>query len=272
MGLGQQMAASITGNVEQALLIIHDFRAVEEPNPEVPNALERLNNLKKSALRVAAAKAAQLEKIAAALEGDAALLPDFVDSTRKTFRVQFNPSSIRLNSSAMITNKRDAAGKFTEEIVSEAPTMTMSTKLLFNDLHNFDAFMWEKIQAGINIPIGTAKLAAYAIESAKKTWSVQDETEALVAALRNPRTRNITFRWADFVFAGQLNSVQVNYTMFSTSGRPIRAEIMLRLQHEMDENMLQQWHDDFDKVFDGDGAGSLVKRGQGVGNLLNLMF
>jgi hypothetical protein len=93
--------------------------------------------------------------------------------------------------------------------------------------------------------------------------------EALVAALRNPFTRMISFRWADFSFIGQLNTVRANYTMFSTSGRPIRAQVLLRIQHEMDPTMLQGWYDSFDDAFDGESS-NLVKKEQNMSTLLNL--
>ena len=57
--------------------------------------------------------------------------------------------------------------------------------------------------------------------------------------------------------------------MFSPSGRPIRAQVLLRIQHEMDPQMLQGWYDSFDKAFGGDTS-NLVKTEQNMGNLLNL--
>jgi hypothetical protein len=93
--------------------------------------------------------------------------------------------------------------------------------------------------------------------------------EALVAALRNPFTRMISFRWADFTFIGQLNTVRANYTMFSAAGRPIRAQVLLRIQHEMDPNMLQGWYKNFDTVFQGKSS-DLVTKEQTMSSLLNL--
>ncbi len=75
--------------------------------------------------------------------------------------------------------------------------------------------------------------------------------EGLVAALRNPYTRNITFRWAKFSFTGQLNTINAQYTMFSPSARPIRAKVNMRLHQELDPDKLQDWYADFDDAFPG---------------------
>ena len=103
----------------------------------------------------------------------------------------------------------------------------------------------------------------------EEVHSVQSQVEALVATLRNAYTRTISFRWADFSFIGQLNTVRANYTMFSPSGRPIRAQVLLRIQHEMDPTMLQGWYNSFDQAFGGDTK-NLVKPEQDRSALLNL--
>ena len=57
--------------------------------------------------------------------------------------------------------------------------------------------------------------------------------------------------------------------MFSTSGRPIRAQMLLRIQHEMNETMLHNWYRNFKEAFGGDSS-SLVKNEQSYSALLNL--
>lgn len=261
----QQLGASLTGNIETAVLVIHDYRNLAAETPELGNAAI-------SALLQVEAKDPQLILATkSAMAGDAASDPTFEESITKIMRVQFNPASIRLNTSAIITYKKDASGNRTETVASEPPTMTMSTKLIFNDMHNFDSFSGEKAAAAMT-PVGILKLASYAIESKLMTWSVQEEVEALIGALRNSNTRFISFHWADFMFIGRLSAVQANYTMFSTSGRPTRAEVSLRLQHEQTSSFLERWMEDYESIFEGDSSASLVRRGQGFGNVLNFVL
>ena len=89
-----------------------------------------------------------------------------------------------------------------------------------------------------------------------------------MGALRNPYTRNIEFRWADFVFRGQLSTVNAQYSMFSTSGEPVRAQVLLRMQHEMDDVFLSNWYRDYDNATMG-AASALTKNAQNMGNVLN---
>ena len=52
-------------------------------------------------------------------------------------------------------------------------------------------------------------------------------------------------------------------------GRPVRAQVLLRIQHELDPRLLNQWYSDFNKAFGGD-ASNMTRAEQNVGNLLNL--
>ena len=152
----------------------------------------------------------------------------------------------------------------------EDAKLALTVMLYFDDMDTYDAFMWDKFTAGMTAQ-GAANLAKMGMElgGGQKVHSIQGQVEALVAALRNPYTRLISFRWADFTFIGQLNTVRANYTMFSPAGRPIRAQVLLRIQHEMDPNMLSGWYSSFEKAFGGDTS-NLVKTEQNMGNLLNL--
>lgn len=265
MGIGQigkQALSSLTGNIETALLVIHDYRQkAAEMSNGVTGGLttaETLSALNQSRIRATAA----------ALETGAP--PSYPGSQDRTLRVQFNPSELTLNASAVPKSEQDSTTGRSRTMAVEDAKLNLTVALYFDDMNTYDAFMWDKFTAGLTAQ-GIANLTKMGMEVAGKgkVYSVQGQVEALVAALRNPYTRLISFRWADFTFIGQLNTVRANYTMFSPSGRPIRAQVLLRIQHEMDPTMLRGWYASFDKAFGGD-TNNLVKTEQDVGNLLNL--
>ena len=82
-------------------------------------------------------------------------------------------------------------------------------------------------------------------------YSVQTEVEGLIAALQNCYTRVVTFQWSNFTFTGSLETIQANYTMFSPSGRPIRADISLDITQDGADNTLKMWRDQFHLAFSG---------------------
>ena len=262
MGIGQQALASLTGNVETALLVIHDYRQkVAQMNSGVTGGLstaEAMSSLNDSRIRATVA----------ALETGTP--PTYPGSQDRALRVQFNPSELTLNASAVPQSQQDGTTGRSRTMAVEDAKLALTVMLYFDDMDTYDAFMWDKFTAGMTAQ-GAANLAKMGMElgGGQKVHSIQGQVEALVAALRNPYTRLISFRWADFTFIGQLNTVRANYTMFSTSGRPIRAQVLLRLQHEMDPNMLSGWYSSFEKAFGGDSS-NLVKTEQNMGNLLNL--
>ena len=262
MGIGQQALASLTGNVETALLVIHDYRQkAAQMSAGVTGGLSTTQNL-------TSLNESRIRATVAALETGSP--PTYPGSQGRALRVQFNPSELTLNASAVPQSQQDGTTGRSRTMAVEDAKLALTVMLYFDDMDTYDAFMWDKFTAGMTAQ-GAANLAKMGMElgGGQKVHSIQGQVEALVAALRNPYTRLISFRWADFTFIGQLNTVRANYTMFSTSGRPIRAQVLLRLQHEMDPNMLSGWYSSFEKAFGGDTS-NLVKTEQNMGNLLNL--
>ena len=262
MSIGQQALASMTGNIETALLVIHDYRDIAarlgESASAAPDKGEILAAL--SYTRTKAAKEAL----------KTGTPPTYPHSQDRILRVQFNPGELTLNASAIPKSQQDSTTGQSRTMAVESAKLNLTVQLDFDDMQTYDAFMWDKFTAGLSAQ-GISNMGKMVSEGiGKKTvHSVQGQVEALVAALRNVYTRTISFRWADFAFIGQLNTVRANYTMFSPSGRPIRAQVLLRIQHEMDPAMLKSWYDSFDGAFSGDTS-NLVKVEQDMGSLLNL--
>lgn len=260
MSIGSDLKNSVSGNIETALLVIHDYRSTADKlRSDGASREESLVALQKTRSAETAARLSNTAPVVFPLTED------------RILRVQFNPSQLQLYAATGTEMRKDAAtGESISVTATDARAFTLSTVLYFDDMDTYDSFMWEKFTAGLTAQgASNAVKAGMTLANKGKVHSVQWQVESLIAALRNPFTRVISFRWADFTFTGQLNAIQANYTMFSTSGRPVRAEVVMRIQHEMDTRLLQRWYDCFDKAFGGETA-NLVRQEENYQTLLNL--
>lgn len=278
MSVGEQFASSLTGNIEQAIILIYDYRGSLKDKRDatlakISTLVNKDNTPKVSPEGIKKLKSNSLKKMndfrnaATAAENEG--IPFVEPSATKTFHVHFNPSQIQVYASSIPEIVPDAkGGEPVHDSVTKA-RMNMSVNLFFDEMNVYDSFMADKFTMGATV--SGAKNVAAAIMSAtgKKKWSVQDEVEGLIAALRDPYTRNVSFRWAEFAFTGQLTNVSAKYTMFSTSGHPVRAQVLLRIQHEMDDVHLKRWYDNYNEVFKDEGS-SLTGISQKMGNLMNI--
>lgn len=269
MAIGTDLLNSVLGNTESAYLVVEDSRSQCKPKKKDP--LSKLFGSVASAVgdAVSAATDAVNSATSAVLGGGTSELPTTRGATKKYFKVQFNPSELTLNGMLERAVRQDAqageSGKRTATDAVQRPTITMTVRLYFDDVCQSDAFMGEKFTSGLSMQ--TVVNAVSMLSG--KVYTVQPQVEALIAALRNNYTRAITFYWGKFSFSGQLSNVGAQYTMFSTSGRPVRAVVTLRIYQELDPEKIAPWYTDFTSAFKGGGL-SLTGAAQKVGNLLNL--
>ena len=191
--------------------------------------------------------------------------------------MQYNPSHLTLNVSTPppgnVTNTVDGHALLD---INGTAKLQLTVELIFDAMSTYDAFMWDKFSAsilssGVNASaITNAANMMKDLTGKRKVLSVQPEVEALLAALRDPFTRTISFRWADFTFIGSIETVRAAYTMFSPSGHPIRASMMMRITHEMDPNMLLNFLASRELLFGDKDVGNLTQWNQNWQNLINL--
>ena len=269
MAIGTDLLNSVIGNTETAYLVVEDLRSLCVPKKKDP--LSKLFGSVADAVGQAASAAADAVNAAtsAVLGGGTSELAVTEGAKKKYFKVQFNPSELTLNGMLERESKQNAqagqTGKRTATDAVQRPTVTMTVRLYFDDMCQSDAFMAEKFSSGVSVQ--TVVNAVSMLSG--KVYSVQPQVEALIAALRNNYTRTITFYWGKFSFSGQLSNVGAQYTMFSTSGRPIRAVVSLRIYQELDPAKISSWYTDFTNTFKGGGL-SLTGAAQKVGNLFNV--
>jgi hypothetical protein len=260
MSIGSDLKSSLSGNIETALLVIHDYRNVAEELKKAKVSKETaLLALQKTRSAATAARLSNTEPV------------EFPLSEDRILRVQFNPAQLQLYAAADTVMRKDAeTGESISLVATDARLFTLTTVLYFDDMDTYDSFMWDRFTAGLTASgVSSAVSAGRTLAGKEKVHTVQWRVEALIAALRNPYTRTISFRWADFSFIGQLSAIHANYTMFSTNGRPVRAEVMMQINHEMDPAMLKHWYQNFDTVFGGDSS-TLVRKEQSYNSLINL--
>ena len=281
------VANVIKGNKNQAMLIVEDWRNVDRAALAAGGAAGAAAALTSSGAPVStpsvpspAMLGSTIGSARAALLGDvtgAAALTAGSSPVKRYFEVQFNPSSLTLDAHVNHVSHQDtqndqqtnSQATFSDAVVQ--PYVQLSVDLIFDHVNNYDAFMWDKVRLGVG---GTVANVVNAAVNGKQTYTVQPEVEGLIATLREPKTRVISFVWGDFSFRGALQNVSAEYTMFSVSGRPIRAKVSLHLRQMLALVDQSQWVKEFDKAFTVpgalNGASGLAAKARAATNLLNI--
>lgn len=262
MAMIEDALDSVSGNAEFACIVVKDYR---EKTPMIHTSAKTGNTPSGNApvSAVNAVTQAVLET------GVNPLAANSNPYTEKIFFVQFNPKDLQIHTNCTDMYFADSQVKDNEQVniqdTPKHPTLDLSLSLIFDHVNVFDAFMWDKARnlATLNGLVGAGASVA-------KVFTVQPEVEGFIAAIRNQFTRCVTFQWGRFSFTGHLEYVKAKYTMFSVSGRPIRANVDLRIAHKMDDTLLESgFYCYFKESFGGDDS-NLVRAQQYVQSLLNL--
>ena len=105
------------------------------------------------------------------------------------------------------------------------------------------------------------------IFDASQTWDTEYDVVETVETLyrmtlvqsdlgSQPRPPRVLFKWNDFQFFGGLDSVTANYTLFDSSGVPIRAKVKLTLKGQLIRKGCQQTLLVSEPTSDASGGGS----------------
>ncbi len=187
------------------------------------------------------------------------------------FEVQYNPNSIRLETVAGRQEYKQNTQnglKYADEIRAMEKTDTntyMSFQLIFDDTSIRDAFMLETGSVISN----SAKEIVKDFVNDKKSHSVREQVDMLIAALAKAPTRQMIFFWSNMCFRGELTRANARFTMFNTAGNPIRAVVDLTLEQNASLTVYnydeEYWKKTFDKVFEEKGSvGGAKKFAQNV--------
>lgn len=146
----------------------------------------------------------KIENMGNILTGEDQVTSNMKANGYQPIKVQYNPESINITTHAKISDKDDAAGITgdsggTVELNDES---VLSFKLIFE-----------------------------AVDTLGKN-TVKEDAEGIIALMVSDITRNVTFYYGDILFSGELDSVQVQYTMFDINGNPIWAEVSVVIREE----------------------------------------
>ncbi len=200
--------------------------------------------------------------------------------------VQFNPASMRMDSLNGKVKSMNSSGNNTAKLLNEqdySGRTKLSFDLVFDDVNLMDAFMLQEV-ADMNVTKLVDK-AASIYSHGENFFSVRNRMETFMSLLVSPLTQHVIFHWGKMVFRGQVTGVNNQYTMFNTSGNPIRGTMHLEItqddrkegkkkQSEQGDNYSyqnMQWKKSFDKTFqNGEGGGTSTVSKLFNNNILNL--
>lgn len=183
--------------------------------------------------------------------------------------VQYNPASLRFSANADSVMVRSLQNSIEEGVINQscrAPSVSMAVDLIFNAVNVKDSFMADKFRVS---PNDVATDVASGLTAAKGGYSVQTQSNGLLAAAMFEGSRFVTFQWADLSFSGELVDVGVKYSMFSVSGKPVHSIVTLRIVQQLRSSAADTaWNQaKFDECFSGKSSANI---GQSVSNLINI--
>lgn len=255
------LGSSVTGNINKAMLIV--FSGNERKAKKISTA--KIAEKAAAALGKTSAQVAQ--SFSASMGGQ---LSNF-----HVLEVQYNPSSIEIQANAedlpMLYLQQNLEQGVPNQLM-RPPAVTLHTELLFDAVNLADSFMWEKFTSGVSAQTA-ANIATANLKSKGAVWSVQDQTNGLLGALLSENTRTVIFKWADMTFAGDITEASARYTMFSTSGRPVRSHVTLRITQKVEStDDITYWDKALDGLFKNDLVSKERSALQKAGNLMHLNF
>lgn len=265
----QTTVNQVTGNIPKAILCVPDIS--KDANRSVNDTIKNSNSLR------------------AALGGEAggqSIMGSFRKlagrDTTKTIEsnnylaleVQYNPSSIYLETVAG-TQMNFSAGNMGDASTSqlrqnyEPEATTMSVQLLFDAVNVQDSFMLSNMAPTISNAVGATMNIVTSLQGG---YSVKPQMDGIMSLLTREYTRHVLFFWAKMCFQGELSSVSSHYTMFNTSGNPVRGEIRLSIRQTGDPEAKYEnnyWEKAFDKVFSGSTVSTFTSAANTAASALN---
>ena len=241
------VAQSVAGITEKATLFVH-----------TTGGAEKLNSKK-----VASSTASVLSGEMSAFGGPA--------TGTHMLKVQYNPSSLTIQANAESIPFKTILQHVDNGVPAQnlrAPMVVLSVELVFDAMNTQDAFMMDRTRLSLDTLATDARAVAKEVNGG---YSVQPQTNGLLAMILRPSTKLVTFAWADMSFTGEVMEAEAHYTMFSPSGRPIRSVVRMNISQQVESAAdAQYWENAMDEVFCEIGSFEGKGAGQKLGNILNL--
>lgn len=257
--VGKDALSSLTGNVPKAILVV---RNIKENSGDWGDVRKKL--LDQANAGKAASQDSLLKRAASALSGSqvfSATASMLKNTGFVAMGVQYNPSGISMETVAgeQVDYSGGVMGSKANNMIVQSTqpgSTTMNFQLVFDDMNIYDSFM----MSGFTVSSGNIVQAGKNLASKvkKEGYSVQKQVEGILALLTMEQTRQVMVFWSKMCFCGELTSVQAEYTMFNTSGNPVRANVYLSIRQGDDEDFYDanEWENAFDTYFKETGGGA----------------
>lgn len=240
--------SGVTGRVTKAALLFPDMKP-----SGVTKSVGKEASVRKEFTN------AMVKKLANALSYGSAVCEDIAKPVyEKCVTLQFNPSSIQI--SAVGGGRYAVADYGVQEegkgggresgnmsFTEISPFVQVSFRVLFDQTHNADAFMADKLTVNYE---QTAQNVLTLV--AGQEYSVRPQMEGFLGAVQSGYHRMAVFQWGSMRYCGMMNQVQGNYTMFNVSGNPVRGEVNINLivLYEEEGAKLDYWERRYTAILD----------------------
>jgi len=289
----QNIGRSATGNIVKAVLCIRSVKKLGDVKSNGISKTGEKENVKfslsqdlESAITdISALEKDLMKKAEKSLEKGtgSSTFKDIKEDVEKSgyiaLEVQYNPSSLRLDTSAgrQLNYSGDAGNTQVQQVVTPAST-TLSFELLFDDMNVQDAYM---LEGNPVTSMSTGNLLAAGKSALQGKFSVQRQMEGLLSMLSIPQARHAIFFWGDMSFRGEVTSVSTNYTMFNKKGYPVRGTLGMSIRQgdgtdsagavdKLFKYEAEHWDKAFDRIFTEKGKKEGIFSQATNNNLLNL--
>jgi hypothetical protein len=284
-GAAKSIGNSIIGNISKAMLIVNTGGVGHAALDAMVSVLTNKNN--QTTIALDAKALAPMLDVATTAAKAKSMDPDHTEGTLHMMEVQFNPSTVSLDAYADATPFKGLMSGLDTNVINQqirAASIVMSCDLIFDAVQNADAFRQDSLTLSASNLVSTgAGLASKIMSGDDDKYSVLKPTQGLLSLLLNQSGTHIIFHYGEFAFAGILKGVQVNYSMFSPVGCPIRSKVSLRIEQVIEDvNMLKVWDGKYDAVFGdspaakklrekiGKDASALGQAGQAASRILGI--
>lgn len=282
MGLVSNMASSISGKIDKALLCVKK-PAAAKVNTEMNAMFDAVGAAMPAQMRTAmpmiggATTNVDLRaKMVAAQKGFLSSFTQMKGVASQegyhVMEVKYNPSRIRFYShggNQMMPGPAGAGANM--QVQSTMPAMTtMQVELLFDDMNPQDAFMMEKF-SDLSAGAIVSDIAGVVKSVKGEGYTVQHQIEGLIALITQSETRQVVFYWGDMAYAGEVIGIEAKYTMFNPLGHPVRGTVSLTIREggpDGDSSGEKYWNDAYKELMKKQGL--ISKAAGAAGNLLNL--
>lgn len=148
----------------------------------------------------------------------------YTDTSNKiTLKLPYNPSSLTFRA---IAGTGNAIVGNSETLYNEVdPRIEFSFTVFVEEVNVSDAFLYE----GSSLSTVTSTIKTIANLVTGSSYSVAAYVEGLLTAMHTEPYSQVMFQLGNLNYEGTLSAVNARYTMFNTSGDPIKAEMDIRV-------------------------------------------